>query len=106
MNTFKYFRAKTVKEVCELLSQYGAEAKILGGGQSLVTLMKQNLVNPSYLIDIKDLSDLDYIRYNKKDGLRIGAVRRDTRVRRPDDRLFSVQRLAEPGPGIRCDRGR
>jgi len=74
MNTFKYLPARTVEEACELLAQYGEEAKILGGGQSLVTLMKQNLVNPSYLIDIKDLSDLDYIRYNKKDGLRIGAV--------------------------------
>ena len=37
MNTFKYFPAKTVKEACDLLSQYGEEAKILGGGQSLVT---------------------------------------------------------------------
>lgn len=74
MNTFKYFTAKTVKEACELLSQYGEEAKILGGGQSLVNLMKQNLVTPSYIIDIKGLSDLDYIRYDKKDGLRIGAV--------------------------------
>ena len=74
MNTFKYVAAKTVNEACELLSQYGEEAKLLGGGQSLVNLMKQDLVIPSTIIDIKGLSDLDYIRYDKKDGLRIGAL--------------------------------
>jgi carbon-monoxide dehydrogenase medium subunit len=74
MNTFEYFPAKTVKEACDLLSQYGEEAKILGGGQSLVTLMKQNLVSPSYLIDIKDISEMDYIRNDDEDGLRIGAL--------------------------------
>jgi carbon-monoxide dehydrogenase medium subunit len=74
MQSFKYFPAKTVKEACDLLSQFGEEAKILGGGQSLLTLMKQNFVSPSYLIDIKEISDLNYIRYDEKDGLRIGAL--------------------------------
>ncbi len=74
MNTFEYVPAKTVKEACDLLSQYGEEAKILGGGQSLVTLMKQDFVSPAYLIDIKGISDLDYIRYDETDGFRIGAL--------------------------------
>jgi carbon-monoxide dehydrogenase medium subunit len=74
MNTFEYVPATTVKEACDLLSQYGEEAKILGGGQSLVNLMKQDFVSPSYIIEIKDISDLDYIRYDEKDGLRIGAL--------------------------------
>jgi carbon-monoxide dehydrogenase medium subunit len=74
MNTFEYMPARTVKEACDLLTQYGEEAKILGGGQSLVNLIKQGFISPSYIIDIKDISDLDYIRYDKKDGLRIGAL--------------------------------
>ncbi len=74
MHTFEYLPAKTVKETCDSLSQYGEEAKILGGGQSLVNLMKQNLIFPSYIIDIKGLAELDYIRYNEADGLRIGAL--------------------------------
>jgi carbon-monoxide dehydrogenase medium subunit len=36
--------------------------------------MKQDFVSPSYIIDIKEISDLDYIRYDEKDGLRIGAL--------------------------------
>lgn len=74
MNSFKYFPAETVKEACDLLAQYGEEAKILGGGQSLITFMKQEFVSPSYIIDIKGITDLDYLRYDKADGLRIGAL--------------------------------
>jgi carbon-monoxide dehydrogenase medium subunit len=74
MDNFQFCPANNVKEACDLLAQYGQEAKILGGGQSLVNLMKQNFVSPSYLIDIKGLSELDYIHYDEKDGLRIGAL--------------------------------
>jgi carbon-monoxide dehydrogenase medium subunit len=74
MNSFEYFPVKDVKEACTLLARYGEEAKIIGGGQSLVSLMKLQLVSPSYLIDIKGISDLDYIRYDESDGLRIGAL--------------------------------
>ena len=95
MNTFKYFPAKTVNEACELLSQYGEEAKLLGGGQSLVNLMKQSLVNPSYIIDIKGLSDLDYIRYDKRDGLRIGALSTHRSVETSDAVTENFAMLAE-----------
>ena len=74
MNSFEYFPVKDVKEACTLLARYGEAAKIIGGGQSLVSLMKMQLVSPSYLIDIKGISDLDYIRYDESDGLRIGAL--------------------------------
>jgi len=95
MNAFKYFPAKTVNEACELLSQYGEEAKLLGGGQSLVNLMKQSLVNPSYIIDIKGLSDLDYIRYDKRDGLRIGALSTHRSVETSDTVKENFAMLAE-----------
>jgi carbon-monoxide dehydrogenase medium subunit len=95
MDTFKYFPAKTVNEACELLSQFGEEAKLLGGGQSLLTLMKQNLVIPSTIIDIKGLSDLDYIRYDKKDGLRIGALSTHRSVETSDTVKENFAILAE-----------
>jgi len=74
MNHFKYLPAKSVKDACDMLSSYGEGAKALAGGQSLIPLMKQGLVSPSHIIDIKGLSDLNYIRYDKRDGLRIGAL--------------------------------
>jgi CO/xanthine dehydrogenase FAD-binding subunit len=72
---FEYFGPKKVEEALDLLSQYkDDEYKIIAGGQSLCTAMKHRLIAPEYLIDIKGLSDLDYIKFDKKAGLRIGAL--------------------------------
>ena len=72
---FEYFVPKTVEEALKLLSQYkDEEYKIIAGGQSLNTMMKHRLIAPEYLIDIKSVSDLDYIKFNKKTGLKIGAL--------------------------------
>jgi carbon-monoxide dehydrogenase medium subunit len=72
---FEYFNPKTLEEALKLLSKYGEEeCKVIAGGQSLVILMKQRLITPKYLIDIKGVSDLDYIRFDEKEGLKIGAL--------------------------------
>lgn len=71
---FEYFAPKTIEEALALLSQYKEESKVIAGGQSLLILMRQRLVAPKYLIDIKSISSLDYISFNKNEGLRIGAL--------------------------------
>ena len=74
MRDFDYVAPKMVEETLNLLAQYKADAKILAGGQSLVTLLRQRLISPSYLIDIKGLSELDYMNFDEKEGLRFGAL--------------------------------
>jgi len=74
MRDFEYLPTKTVKEACSLISQYKEEGKILAGGQSLITLLRQKLISPSYLIDIKGVSELDYITFDEKKGLSMGAL--------------------------------
>jgi carbon-monoxide dehydrogenase medium subunit len=72
---FEYLPASTVEEALELLSQHkDDEYKIIAGGQSLNTAMKHRLIAPDFLIDIKGLSDLDYIKFDEKKGLKIGAL--------------------------------
>jgi carbon-monoxide dehydrogenase medium subunit len=71
---FEYFAPKTVKEALSLLSQYREGAKIIAGGQSILVVMKQRLLTPEYLIDIKGISALDYIKYDDGKDLRIGAL--------------------------------
>jgi carbon-monoxide dehydrogenase medium subunit len=73
MKDFEYFDPKTVKEALPLLSQYKEEAKIIAGGQSLLVVMKQGLLTTEYVIDIKGISELDYINDDGK-GVRIGAL--------------------------------
>jgi hypothetical protein len=73
---FVYFAPTTLPEALTLLRQYGSEAKLLSGGQSLIPLMKLRLATPAYLIDINRISGLDYL--HERDGvLRIGALTRE-----------------------------
>jgi carbon-monoxide dehydrogenase medium subunit len=75
INDFEYLVATNVQEALEMLSQHKEDDyKIIAGGQSLLTLMKHRLISPEYVIDIKGLSDLDYIDFDAQRGLRIGAL--------------------------------
>lgn len=71
---FEYFAPKTIEEALTLLSQYKDEGKIIAGGQSLLIMMRQGLIAPKYLIDIKGIASLDYIKFDKSKGLMIGAL--------------------------------
>ena len=62
MKPFEFLEPKTLKEACSLLSEHKTEAKLLAGGQSLVPILKQRLLAPKYIINIKGLSELDYIK--------------------------------------------
>jgi carbon-monoxide dehydrogenase medium subunit len=73
INDFEYFAPKTLKEALALLDKYQDDCKVICGGQSLLVLMRQGLVAPPYLIDIKGVSELSYIK-DEKDGLKIGAT--------------------------------
>lgn len=77
--SFEYLRPKTVPEAITLLQQYGEDAKILSGGQSLIPMMKFRLARPGYLIDINRISGLSYI---KEEGgyLKIGALTREAEL--------------------------
>ena len=71
---FEYLAPKTLEEALALLGKHQDECKVIAGGQSLLILMRQGLVAPDYLIDIKGISELNYIKSDGKEGLRIGAL--------------------------------
>jgi carbon-monoxide dehydrogenase medium subunit len=71
---FEYFAPNTIEEALALLSRYGDECKLIAGGQSLLILMRHELVSPKYLVDIKRIASLDYIKLDKNKGLSIGAL--------------------------------
>lgn len=73
---FEYHRAGSVDETLELLRQFGGDARILAGGQSLIPAMRFRLARPAVLVDINALSELSYVR--EEDGvLAVGAMTRD-----------------------------
>ncbi|WAH35210.1 FAD binding domain-containing protein [Alicyclobacillus dauci] len=72
---FNYFKPETLQEAFMLLDEYGYDAKLLAGGQSLIPMMNMRLARPQVVIDINGLKELSYIR-DDGDSLRIGALTR------------------------------
>ncbi len=71
---FEYFAPKTVADACALLSEHSGQARVLAGGTDLLVKMKQRREIPQYVINLKTIPDLDYIRYDDEQGLRLGAL--------------------------------
>jgi carbon-monoxide dehydrogenase medium subunit len=74
MRNFDYLEPTTIAEACALLKQHAGEAKVFAGGSHLTILMKQGLYQPKTLVNIKKIPELKGIRYDEKEGLRIGAL--------------------------------
>ena len=73
---FEYHVPSTLEEALSLKSQYGDEAKMLAGGQSLVPAMNFRVVQPSLLIDLNRIAELSFIR-QEGSALRVGAMARE-----------------------------
>jgi carbon-monoxide dehydrogenase medium subunit len=74
MKNFDYLEPTTVTEACALLKQHGGEAKVFAGGAHLTILMKQGLLQPKTLVNIKKIPELKGIHYDATEGLTIGAL--------------------------------
>jgi carbon-monoxide dehydrogenase medium subunit len=77
---FDYLRAHSTDEAIAHLQQYGAEARVLAGGQSLIPAMRFRLARPAVLVDINSLTELSQMRLNQV--LTLGAIVRDSDVER------------------------
>lgn len=69
---FLYAAPDTVDETLVLLAEYGADAKLLAGGQSLMPLLNMRLARPAVLIDLNRVKGLDNITPANGE-IRVGA---------------------------------
>lgn len=76
---FEYKAPQSIGEALGMLGESGDDAKLLAGGQSLVPAMNFRVIQPSVLIDLNRVPELNYIR--DEDGvLRIGAMTRERQL--------------------------
>ncbi|MGN6751554.1 MAG: FAD binding domain-containing protein [Intrasporangium sp.] len=78
--SFEYVRARSVPEALDALGATadetgtaGCQAKVLAGGQSLVTLMNLRLARPDMLVDIGSLAELSRT-FEDVDAVVLGAL--------------------------------
>lgn len=73
MKEFAYLRPETIAEAIQMRQQFGKQAVILNGGTDIVIQLRERLIAPDYVIDIKHISGLNQITFDEKDGLTIGC---------------------------------
>src|SRR5215471_16948522 len=71
MQAFEYASANKKEQVAALLGDEGA---VLAGGTDLLALMKDYVVTPKRLVNIKQIDGLRGVSYQASSGLRIGAL--------------------------------
>src|SRR5471030_2297314 len=78
MYNFTFHRPMTVRQAASLLGR-NPEAKLLAGGHSLITVMKQRLASPSALIDLSQVEGIVGVE-QKGRSIVIGAMTRHADV--------------------------
>lgn len=73
IRTFELFQPGSLAEAAGLLTEYGDDARVIGGGTTLVILMKQRALYYPYLIDLQTIPGLKEIK-REPDGVRIGTL--------------------------------
>lgn len=71
---FEYLNPSTLSKLISFLAEYKSQAKMFAGGTDVLIQLKEKKLSPKYLIDIKNISELNYINYDENEGLKIGAL--------------------------------
>lgn len=71
---FTYLVPETLKEASKLAKEYDGKCKVMAGGTDIIVAMKEHVIAPEYIIDIKEIPGLDYLDYSPEEGLKIGAL--------------------------------
>jgi carbon-monoxide dehydrogenase medium subunit len=78
---FAYHAPDTAAEAVSVLAEYGDEAKVLAGGQSLVPMLALRLARPAHLVDVNGIPELSGAR-RENGHLVVGATTRHAALER------------------------
>ncbi len=74
MEAFEYATPTSVQAAVKLLGNDWSDAQVLAGGTDLLSLMKDYVVSPKRLVNLKAIKGLYGIEFKPSSGLRIGAL--------------------------------
>lgn len=77
---FEYQAPDSLEAALAVMAEHGDDAKVLAGGQSLIPAMNFRVAQPTLLVDLNPVSELDYIRRGDDGELQIGAMTRQRTV--------------------------
>ncbi|MDI6769603.1 MAG: xanthine dehydrogenase family protein subunit M [Anaerolineales bacterium] len=77
---FEYVRPETLAEASEFLTRYPGEARPFLGGTDIFVRMRDGLITPNFLVDVKKLDGTNDLRFEPQAGLTLGAAVNMNRV--------------------------
>jgi len=72
--SFDYVRAASADDACRLLQEDGVGVKLMAGGTDLFPRMRNELLCPKLVVDVKGIPGLREIAFDARGGLTIGAA--------------------------------
>jgi len=75
MKPISIYKPVSLEQAIQILSLHGTDAAVYAGGTDLLIRLKNRLQQaPTYLVDIKKIENLRYIKEDAQGGVRIGAL--------------------------------
>src|SRR3989304_6322477 len=93
----EYLEPTSSREAWDLLGKYGDDARVIAGGQSLLVMMRQRFLSPSYLISLKKVDGLHGVTEDLSGKLVIGAMTTHKEVSSSPVLLRKVPILCQAG---------
>jgi carbon-monoxide dehydrogenase medium subunit len=97
---FEYKAPNSLEEALTNLRDHAEDARLLAGGQSLVPTMNFRVVQPSILIDLNRVHELQFIRQDDQGTLRIGSMTRERSLEIDPQIAKTAPLLAEAMPHV------
>ena len=70
---FQYLAPKTVEEALALMARHGEGLKVVAGGTEILGRLKHRLINPSYVLSLRNVAAMEGIRTEESEVV-IGAM--------------------------------
>jgi len=80
MQTFKYVQPKSLSDAAGISEKEGDAAVLFAGGTDVLGLIKNDIIFPSEVINLKSIPGLNNIEYSDGEGLTIGALTTITEI--------------------------
>lgn len=91
---FKYYDPESLTEALDLMAEYGDDAKVMAGGQSLIPLLNFRLAQPGVIVDLNRISNMDQISIDAG-VLKVGALVRQSALEHSTTAIDAVSLLGQ-----------
>ena len=93
---FTHIMPSSLDEALDLLQEKGDKGCVKAGGSHLMVAMKHRTTVPAFVINIKGLEELDFIRTGPEGGMVIGSLTTLSTVSQSDQVTKQFPILARP----------